>query len=288
MPDKALHSRNPYHDDEQKPQLLRSVVVYMDVLGYTEMAKRAERDGQQGVFLRELHGSLKEGQQWLRDDSETWPLDKDRYALKAFTDNIVIGWPVIRGNTESALGSLFSMLAFFQLQMANHGFFLRGAISLGDAYVDDVVVYGSAFFEAHDGEVCLARDPRIILCESASSEVRKHLSYHSPTDRAPQNTDLYGDSDGQWFLNYLETVLIAENEQGPFYDQLLLHKENVEKRLYEFRSQPRIWNKYVWVAIYHNYFCDQYPNYFDQSHKIDGGAYQLHLSRIVPDVGSYR
>ena len=56
-----------------------------------------------------------------------------------------------------------------RLSLANHGFFMRGAISLGDAYVDDVVVYGSAFIEAHDGEVELARDPRIILCTSAAS-----------------------------------------------------------------------------------------------------------------------
>lgn len=45
-----------------------------------------------------------------------------------------------------------------RLSLANHGFFMRGAISLGDAYVDDVAVYGNAFIEAHDGEVELARD----------------------------------------------------------------------------------------------------------------------------------
>jgi hypothetical protein len=273
------HSRNPYHIEGQPPQPVRSVVIYVDVLGYTNMAIRANETDDQG-FFHELYEALEEGQEWLRDDdSGPWALDKDRYAMKAFTDNIVIGWPV-RDNAESELTAMFSMLGFFQMQMANHAFFVRGAISLGDAFVDDVIVYGKAFFEAHDGEA-QAGDPRIILTESAMAAVRKHLRYHGPVEHAPQYRDLYRDSDNQLFLNYLETILVAENEVGPFYDQLLVHKENVEKLLHKFRSEPRIWSKYLWVANYHNYFCDQYPQYFNQSHKIDADVHQRRFSRII-------
>jgi hypothetical protein len=63
----------------------------------------------------------------------------------------VIGWPV-RGDAESELGSIFLNIAYFQLRMATYGFFLRGAIALGDAYVDDVVVLGSAFLEIAKGK----------------------------------------------------------------------------------------------------------------------------------------
>lgn len=278
MPDKTK-SRNPYHEDDQPPQLLRSVVIYMDVLGYTEMAQRAYDTDNQETFLCQLYEALEEGQRWLSDDSETWPLDRNRYAIKAFTDNIVIGWPV-RDNAESELGAMFSMLTFFQLQMVNHGFFLRGAISLGDAYVDDVVVYGKAFFEAHDGEA-QAVDPRIVLTSSATAAVEKHLGYYGRVEYAPQYRDLYADADGRLFLNYLETIMIAESEVGPFYDSLLSHKEKVEQRLRDFRSNPKIWSKYNWVASYHNYFCDQYPQYFDQSYKIAGDAQQRRFARIV-------
>jgi len=273
------HSRNPYHKEGQPPQPVRSVVIYVDILGYTDMAKGAnERDDQE--FFQRLYEALQEGQSWLQDDSETWPLDKDRYAIKAFTDNIVIGWPV-RDTAESELGSIFSMAAFFQLQMANHGFFLRGAISVGEVYIDDVVVYGRAFFESYEGEA-QAVDPKIVLSNSATAAVKKHVGHYASVEYAPQYRDLYGDSDGQCFLNYLETILIAENEEGagPFYDQLLLHKEKVEERLSEFRSNPRVRNKYVWVAGYHNYFCDQYPQYFNQSHKIDVEVHQTSFSRI--------
>jgi len=255
----------------------------MDVLGYKEMWYRAEQDGLQNSFLQQLYEASEEGQQWLwPNDNDFWPLDKDRYAIKAFTDNIVIGWPV-RGDAEPELGSIFSSVAYFQLRLANHGFFLRGAIALGDAYVDDVVVLGSAFREAYEGEA-QAANPRIILTGSATKAVRKRLSYYSRLDHAPQYRDLFQDSDGKLFVNYLETVLIAEREQGPFYDELLRHKERIAERLHEFHSDPRIKSKYDWVASYHNYFCDQYPQYFDQSHKIDGDVRQARPSRIVADV----
>lgn len=279
MPDKTP-SRNPYHKDNQPPEFLQSVVVYMDVLGYKDMWCRAEQDGRQDGFLQQLYEALDEGQRWLwPNDKDFWPLDKDRYAIKAFTDNIVIGWPV-RGDAESELGSIFSSVAYFHFRLANHGFFLRGAISLGDAYVDDVVVLGSAFLEAYEGEA-QAANPRIILTESATNAVRKHLSYYSRLDHAPQHRDLFQDSDGKWFVNYLETVLIAEREQGPFYDELLRHKERIEERLREFRADLRIKRKYDWVASYHNYFCDQYPQYFDQSYQIAG--YQQGFSRIASE-----
>jgi len=254
----------------------------MDVLGYKNMWCRAEQDGRQDTFLQELYEALEEGQHWLwPNDNSFWPQDKDRYAIKAFTDNIVIGWPV-RGDAESELGSIFSSVAYFQLRMAAHGFFLRGSISVGDAYVDDVVVLGSAFLEAYQGEV-QAANPRIILTDSATTAVRKHLSYYSQVDHAPQYRDLFQDADGKWFVNYLETVLIAEGEQGPFYDELLQHKERVEERSHEFRRDPRIKSKYDWVASYHNYFCDQYPQYFDHSYKI--ADYHEDFSRITSGSG---
>jgi len=75
-------------------------------------------------------------------------IKKDRYALKAFTDNIVISWPV-HDDAETEFGSAFFKLASFQFNMVTDGFFIRGALSVGDAYVDEVAVFGRALSEAH-------------------------------------------------------------------------------------------------------------------------------------------
>jgi len=67
----------------------------------------------------------------------------DWFALKAFTDNIAIGWPV-RDDAEAEFGDAFFKLGGFQFEMVLGGYFIRGAVSVGDAYVDEVAVFGGA------------------------------------------------------------------------------------------------------------------------------------------------
>lgn len=268
-------SRNPYHTDteEQVPTLRNSVFVYMDILGYSEMIRESEESGTQQEVLSKLHNALSKGREWLEEN--TLPqqqlrefIKKDSYALKAFTDNIVIGWP-IRDDGESEFWSAFSKLSIFQLQMVTSGFFIRGAISVGNAYVDEITVFGKALTEAHIGELSLARDPRIILTPSAMNVARGHLKHYSEPRHAPHTRDILQDSDGQWFLNYLDCILIAVNEQGPFYGEFLNHKTIVEQKLQQYRGNPSIWSKYAWVAGYHNYFSDLHSEHFNDDYKIN-------------------
>jgi hypothetical protein len=62
---------------------------------------------------------------------------------------------------------------------------------------------------------------------------------------------------------------------------LALHRQRIEEKLSEYRSDPTIWSKYARVARYHNYFCDLDATYFDKSHKIDVLQFDLQLTRIV-------
>lgn len=278
-------SRNPYVQAASEPVLLPSVVSYIDILGYREMAMKAQDTKQEQEFLKSIYRAFSEGQKMLKGDFGPKIGVKDRYVIKAFTDNIVFGYPIhpIRGfgDAETELGSAFEILSLFQHWMANEGFFIRGAISIGDVYIDDTIVVGKGFTEAYNGESLLARDPRIILTDSSVEAVKKHLEYYADHARSPQSRDLYRDSDGQLFLNYLESVLIAENDRGPFYEELEKHRQMIEKRLDEFRTKPPIWSKYLWVANYHNFFCSQFAEYFNESHMVDLTKLQLRPSMIV-------
>lgn len=278
-------SRNPYHSNDAKPALKKSVFVYMDILGYSQLISMAERDGTQESLFAELYDALSEGRKWLRDEELGDLPDgflgmKDTYVLKAFTDNIVISWP-IRRDGEGELGSAFFKLIYFQFVMTKRGFFIRGAISAGDAYVDDVAVFGSALNEAYKGETTLARDPRIILTDSAVRYVKEHLSYYAPSHIAPQVRYVLCDADGQWFVNYLECVLSAEDEVGPFFDELLAHKAAVELKLSEYKNDPSIFAKYAWVANYHNYFCDLHRRYFTDEFRIDPELFRAKPKSIL-------
>ena len=256
----------------------------MDILGYSELSSQAHKSGNDQELLRSVHAALSSGREWLEDGSpsSTRPHfgSKDHYALKAFTDNIVVAWPV-RSNAESELGNAFFKLGFFQFQMVLAGYFVRGAIALNDAYVDEIAVFGPALFEAYEGESVFARDPRIVLTPSAVVATRKHVGYYTDPRSAPQVRNVLQDVDGHWFVNYLECILWAEDEHGPFLDELLSHKTVVEGKLTQYKDRPSIWAKYAWVAMYHNYFCDLHAHHFGDAHKIDVNSYVAGPSLIA-------
>lgn len=265
------------------------MLAFFDILGYIDSAKGAYEGGRQAEMLTALYAALTRGRNWLEertfgedfkdiDEAINNAFAKDRYALKAFTDNIVVGWP-IRDDAESELGDAVSKLVDFQFHMAVAGFFVRGAIAIGDAYVDDIVVFGKALLDAHEAESRIARDPRIVLTQPAIEALKLHLTYYAYPRYTRHVRTVLRDADGQWFLNYLEAVLYAADDVGPAYGALLQHKEVVEAKLARFKSEPSIWSKYAWVAGYHNYFCETNSNWFNDTHRIN-----LELFRAMPGL----
>lgn len=270
------NNRNPYIKENGEPALRRSVVAFVDILGYQKMVLEAENTGRSYEFLLTIHRALSESLGHLIggigeiDD----PFDKDFYRVKIFTDNIIIGYPVF-DDAESELGRIFSSLAFFQLSMVNQGFFLRGAISIDNLYIDEHIVYGKGLIDSYLGESKKARDPRIILTETASLAVKQHIEYYAQPSFAPQTKHILLDSDGQFFLNYSHSIFIATPERDPYYDELVAHKKVIEKKLQDFRDQPLLWSKYSWAANYHNYFCDLHDDWILEEIKVDLSKYQM-------------
>ncbi len=135
--------RNPYIDKSGKPLMRSSVVAYMDIIGYKQIITKAgERDESQD-FLDHLHATLKTAVDYLHDPlGEKYKIFKSPLLIKdtrkftTFTDNIVIGYPIEGEDGESELSSIFSDVADFQLTLAKAGLFVRGAIAIGELYID--------------------------------------------------------------------------------------------------------------------------------------------------------
>ena len=282
---RSVATRNPYICDGCAPKLQRSVFAFVDVLGYKDLVKKTKGRANQESLLLRLHNALSSSRDWL--DGGNLPEfvqkfgDKDHFSLKAFTDNIAVGWPIgaRRGDGEGELISALHDLAAFQLTMVQAGFFVRGAVAIGDIYVDEVAVFGDALMEAHNGESKLARVPRIVLTKSANDLLRSYLD-SSPYLRSVHGIrDVWQDNDGHWFVNYLDTILIAENEVGPFFSELEQHKGSVQTKLEEYGDDPAIFAKYAWTAGYHNDFCDFYG--FENRHKIDSDVFASQRGPII-------
>lgn len=277
--------RNPYFTDHEHPELKESIVAFVDILGYKDFIGVAHGNGTAQSRLTKIHGALSAASHQLNEFNKIGNLleadlrpKKVEYEIRTFTDTIIIGYPIL-DDAEMEMGVIFSELSLFQLEMAIRGFFVRGAISIGDLYIDDMAIFGQGLLDAYNGESKDARDPRIILAKSAEEAVQKHLNFYSSPSDSPQARDLYRDADGMFFLNYLESIF-GDELHGPNLDILSKHKLAVEAKLIEYRDQPAYWAKYAWSANYHNFFCDQYPSFFGD-YKVDLSQFQMKPARIV-------
>jgi hypothetical protein len=250
-----MHPRNPYMSKDGEPLIRTSFCVYMDILGFKEEFKKAVSSGEHDALFHRLRGVLTKKPFGFVHDEPDEDFDEWLWQHKIFTDNIVFGYPVDEGGTdgESEFGAVITTLTYFQTAMAISGFFIRGGFSVGPLYVGEDMVYGEAVLSAYTVESEVARDPRIVLTEDVVDLVRQHMKYYSHPEESPQNADLLRDADGRVFVNYLHSTI--EDPEYIFWDVLEKHRKQVVNRLASFRTDTRVWSKYVWVAGYHDMFC---------------------------------
>jgi hypothetical protein len=211
----------------------------------------------QGRLLRIVHKALKSALSHLKPSRKI--ISTPLWAMKSFTDNIVLGWPVL-DDAEVELGNVFYRSAYFQAALIKAGFFCRGAITVGPLYMDGSIVFGSALLDAYEAEVNLARDPRIILTPAAEKYVLSHVQYYSDPRESPQDAYLSRDADGLPFVDYLK-IIYEEEGPRPLAAILKQHKHHIEERLRTHEREPRIWSKYLWCGRYHNHTCARFHSH---------------------------
>src|SRR5207247_8133658 len=131
-----------------------------------------ERKGREELIR--LRNAFDSAYQHLNESSKkTFTDGKSEFQVRYFTDTLFIGYPI-----RERIGALLSLLkvmhyiGFLQMELAREGYFIRGALSVGDLYVDDQIVFGPALMEAYRAEQQRAVFPRVILCESAEAPFR--------------------------------------------------------------------------------------------------------------------
>lgn len=244
--------------DESKPSLVNSIVCAIDILGFSQMIVDSCREGYGNDLLREINYLINKNKQCII------PNKYSKGKIKVFTDNMVVGYP-INEDGEAELNEILENVSEYQFNLSLEGLFVRGGISTGEFYINDDIVFGPALIDAHNTESEIACYPRIILDKKTVKTLKKYMKNY---DVAPQHQLIFVDTDGQWFLNYLNTIFKYYTECNNEYEferiqleLLLRHKEKLEAMLDLHKENIRVWDKYVWTANYHNYFCDlHFPN----------------------------
>lgn len=122
----------------------------------------------------------------------------------------------------------------------------------------------------------------VILGQTAKELVDQHITYYAD-ESAPQLQDILVNNDGHYFINYLSKCIIDGFEERVLNINFLeTHRDRINEALIKNADDPKVFSKFIWLASYHNYFCDSvidHNNYSDKL-KVDNDLYEIKFRRI--------
>lgn len=210
------------------------VVAYLDILGVTARIKQPDADM---LSMNKLHNLYTFSMNLTREIAIEGNKD---ILFKIFSDNIMIAKKTTVETLRDDIYCVLSCAGHFQELAASDsvGWLLRGGITIGDLFVDDVMVWGKALLRAYELEDRIAIYPRVIIDDTVIQNI-------SEADKACGF--IRYDNDGFVFLNYLhdchfvgEMLMngfeLMKKEAGSMpndkvLQKLLWHKNFVNKEL---------------------------------------------------------
>ena len=222
--------------EDGTPRLRRCAVLFLDLLGVREMARSPEAATHLAALDRAVRSSYRD----FLDPSSN-------LAAAVFSDSLVIAAPIVESELErdTVLG-LITEAAYVQFVLVEQGFFVRGGLAIGDFHIHDSVIFGEALVNAYERESRDAVHPRVIIdrpVEDILRNVEAGESFSSAGDF------LICDEDGWTFIDYLAPVFDAYEDARP---HLRHHRDTLVAKLALHAKERRYWEKYRWVAEYHN------------------------------------
>lgn len=261
MPERVENRRmseNPYKDVNGKPQLVNSVVAYIDILGYSDYVNECFTKGNGLEELNRLLNAMEVAMVYLKNRSIPNGFTKDLY-IRSLTDCIFIGFPCpIECQMEEKIEEIIYYIASLQAALILDGYFIRGAITVGEVYIDEETVFGSSVVKAVEAEEKRAVYPRVLICD----EAKQYFSMG--VDEGAHS--LLIDSDNEVFIDYLQAEVMRFSP--PYTDVLNANKNHVITNLASHSKNLKVLRKYQWAANYHNTFCETNKSTLSDSYNI--------------------
>lgn len=246
----------------KKPKLY--AIAYLDLLGTTAKIN-SEHDF---VHLNELYSIYDLAVQL----SENERISNTRYKeirTKIFSDNIVIAIP-LRSTPKNKAEDIRCLLDFVSLFQNNavihHSWLIRGGITIGELFMDKLMIWGKGLIRAYKLESELAFYPRIILDQEIIASIYAY-----------DNNYILEDSDGFWFLNFLNHNKKVEYH----YDFFKEMQSSYARMLAEMRGKDGTYpdKPYQKIQWYKNYANNWYRGFSNSTDDLLSDA-QADLQQI--------
>jgi hypothetical protein len=228
--------------DEEIVHTSDHVVVFIDLLGMKNGIMFDEDDALLNTVRKCYRMAVDNVQGFLPE------IGVDNCKLKIFSDNIVIAIPCeLRKDGDHhpfvALAIILMLAKELQHSFLEHDILLRGGVSYGDFFLDDLFVWGSALVDAYSLEE-KAKYPHIVVPDN----IVKFLTDHAESDQLCANARSFikQNEDGVFFIDYVRLPK----------DKLLCVKslEIVQKKLVglKYCADKKIIKKLHWHEKYLN------------------------------------
>ena len=227
----------------EKIETKEYILAYIDVLGTKEKINSKSNNEYLNTIknIYEFTKLLCEND--IMPKSEIFP----KMHYKIFSDNIIIAVeaPKEKGYYYPIVGNLVGFVSIYQARALYHGILTRGAITVGELYLDDLFIYGKALVEAVELEENISFYPRVIL----SDTIKK---FYNIKDGELLSTD----TDNQVFINYY--TMLTDTIGNRITDKEVSVIKNFLITEYAKNSEnKKVQQKIDWLIQYHNSYVSK-------------------------------
>lgn len=224
------------------------IVAYIDLLGVSNKIKAAD----QQLAMNKLHNLYT----FSVDLTKDIQIDENKdIQFKIFSDNIIIAKKLSNEifQRKKDIRSLLMCAGHVQELAASDsvGWLLRGGISIGQLFIDDVMVWGEALLKSYYLEDKIANYPRIIIDKNVVNEINQDSQLSEYIRK---------DFDNLYFLNFLNNC--------HFCGQMLMNGfEKMQKEVGKSIDE-KTYQKFCWHMNFVNSELDRKNEKKDRKYRL--------------------
>ena len=253
-----------------------SYIAYFDVLGYKHFFEDKENDIQE---LLRNNIAIANDTKYLMEDNSSISLN---FQYKMFSDNCVIIIYLDNLNERTVFNALINIVAQLQLKiLKDYKIPIRGAITKGQAFINNEIVFGQGLIQAVNLEASTAIYPRIIIDKDAieieETELIKKdfddLFYIDCFSLLNVSDVFFPEPDKKKDICRLRDSVYALVVRHGHYNNRLTDPNKI-------KTQEKIISKYLWLILRYNEFVKDRKFPVSIEYKIDVNTKYLRFELI--------
>jgi hypothetical protein len=229
-------------------QYTESIISYFDILGFKTIVDKS-------IDPEEVARKLRALRRHSATDGDMAELYGSTFTN--FSDLVLRTVPVHQTKTGGG-GSLFWEiidLVHVQGELIRSGVLLRGALTIGEIFIQDGIVFGPGLIRAYELESKVALYPRVIVDPVVFEKLKTlpSLSAHSYDEEIGYLRQVLSkDNDGIWYIDYLRAFEAEADSPSKYVALLGSHRDLITKGLENIPHLDSVASKYGWLVNYHN------------------------------------